>query len=111
METVKMAFALTAMVALAGVVFSSMGIAAAADPKFLTVHAAEQNNFTNVAHACNSNYLYSQNGVYNCRPCYDRAGDNGYGNNQLYCTPKADQDCPVSGDQNHPTCNCAETSC
>ena len=115
MEKLKMVFVLTAVVALAGVMFAGAGFAAAQAPMYLSLKAAERVDFGQVGHICNENNGGAGN---SCGTCYDRAAPNGYADTALYCTNNAYTDCGSDGggedipgpgyDSNKPNCYCDE---
>ena len=93
-------FALTAVVALAGVMFASFGLAAADSPKFVSLKAAEQVQFNPVGHICNENF----NGAgVSCETCYDAATSPalGYQTTDLHCTNNAYTDCDNNGNSDY----------
>jgi len=96
MEKLKMMFALTAVVALAGVMFAGAGFAAAQAPKFQTLKAAEA-VWQNAGHICNENF---GGAAASCDACYDKAGANAYADTHLYCTNNAYTDCGWNNDNN-----------
>ncbi len=104
-----MIFALTAVVALAGVMFAGVGFAAADAPFFLTLKAAERVDMDIYGHVCNENYGGAGE---NCAVCHDRAlNPNGYASDHLFCTNSAYTDCGFNGgnpgpgyDFNHQAC-------
>jgi len=98
MKKMKEGFALLVVVAVAGLAFANVGFALAQSPKFVTIKASENVDFTSVGHVCNENYMYVDQACPNRQACLSRAKymplpDSPYAKQQMYCTNQAYGDC------------------
>jgi len=85
----RMMFAMVAVIAVTGILMSS-SMAIAIAPKFQVIRSAET-VWQDSTHVCNENY-----GIGTCaslQACTNKAMENGYQQNQIYCTEKAYEDC------------------
>ncbi|MFH0829834.1 MAG: hypothetical protein V1887_01580 [Candidatus Aenigmatarchaeota archaeon] len=112
MQKFKAMFALTAVVALAGVMFATAGFAAAEASKFQTLRASEA-VWIEATHVCNENYGGVGASCYiDVGACYSKASAI-YSDDHLWCTNQAYTDCGNGNngnwDQNSQICYCDET--